>query len=189
MEIGRRYYQEGDFEQAVIAYKSALNLDPTLGEAYIGLADAYAGRKDSEQELLILRTGIVKAADAEDTAALQSMMTDSLEKLVEKADGLIRSGNTDEARWLYELVLSADPERGEVYSSLADIDEAGTDIQKAIADLSRGVTALQDHDDAESKQWVETFEERIAGYGDTAPADTGVKDRPVHSDRGFLDEL
>ena len=171
MDIGSRYLEEGDFEQAVMAYKEALDIDPTAGEAYIGLAKAYAGSKDHENEILILRTGIEKAADGDDRTLLQTMMTDSLDQLVAEAKDLFRSGDTDGAEALYELVLSADPERGEVYSGLADIDEAGSNIQKAVTDLNRGVTALQDNDDAESKQWVEKFEDRIAGYEDTQEAE------------------
>lgn len=170
MDIGSRYLEEGNFEQAVMAYQEALDIDPTAGEAYIGLAKAYAGSKDHENEILILRTGIEKAADRDDRTLLQTMMTDSLDQLVAEAEELYQSGDTDGAEALYELVLSADPERGEVYSGLADIDEVNSNIQKAVTDLNRGVTALQDNDDAESKQWVETFRDRIAGYGDTEKA-------------------
>lgn len=119
------------------------------------------------------------------------MMTDSLDHLVAEAKDLFRSGNTDGAKTVYELVLLADPERGEVYSSLADIDEACSNIQQAVTDLNCGITALQNNDDTESKQWVEKFEDRIAGYEDTQETEESKspEETSVDLDSALLEEL
>lgn len=39
MDLGRRYLEEQDYEQAVIAFTKAIDIDPMSEEAYIGLGD------------------------------------------------------------------------------------------------------------------------------------------------------
>jgi tetratricopeptide (TPR) repeat protein len=41
MELGVRYLLEGDYEEAILAYTAAIEIDPRSVEAYMGRADAY----------------------------------------------------------------------------------------------------------------------------------------------------
>lgn len=46
LELGEKYLTEMDYENAILAYKEAINIDPKNEEAYIGLYDAYLGLAD-----------------------------------------------------------------------------------------------------------------------------------------------
>ena len=42
-DLGTRYLSEGNYEEAIIAFSGAIEIDPKRAEAYVGLADAYVG--------------------------------------------------------------------------------------------------------------------------------------------------
>lgn len=46
LEIADKYLTDCNYEEAVLAYKGVLDLDPTCERAYIGLSDAYTGLLD-----------------------------------------------------------------------------------------------------------------------------------------------
>lgn len=54
LDLGKRYVSELDYENAVIAYEAALEIDPYCLEAYLGLADAYMalGQPDKAMEIM-----------------------------------------------------------------------------------------------------------------------------------------
>ncbi|HIR48116.1 MAG TPA: tetratricopeptide repeat protein [Candidatus Caccousia avicola] len=53
-ELGMRFLSDGDWEQAIPALLSAIEIDPKRADAYLALADAYlaAGEADKARELL-----------------------------------------------------------------------------------------------------------------------------------------
>lgn len=54
LDLGQKYLTEEDYEQAVLAFKEAIEIDPKCEQAYLSLADAYVGLNDldSAQEIL-----------------------------------------------------------------------------------------------------------------------------------------
>ena len=62
--LGDRYLSELEYEQAIVAYETAIDIDPKAENAYIGLADAYIGLDDYESALKALEKGI-KRTDSE----------------------------------------------------------------------------------------------------------------------------
>lgn len=56
-DLGLRYIGENNYEQALIAFKAAIEIDPKRAEAYIGAADAYVGLGQIENADAILKQG------------------------------------------------------------------------------------------------------------------------------------
>lgn len=42
-DLGVRYLSEGNYEEAIIAFTAAIEIDPKRAEAYVGRGDAYVG--------------------------------------------------------------------------------------------------------------------------------------------------
>lgn len=42
-DLGVRYLSEGNYDEAIIAFTAAIEIDPKRPEAYLSLADAYTG--------------------------------------------------------------------------------------------------------------------------------------------------
>ncbi|WP_349943962.1 tetratricopeptide repeat protein [Lacrimispora sp. BS-2] len=57
LSLGDRYLNEQEYEKAILAYQSAIEIDPRQVEAYIGMADAYKGMKNPEMAAELLKLG------------------------------------------------------------------------------------------------------------------------------------
>ena len=56
-DLGMRYLTEGSFEEAIIAFTLAIEIDPMQVDAYEGLADAYIRSGDTDMALKTLQQG------------------------------------------------------------------------------------------------------------------------------------
>lgn len=50
-DLGVRYLSDGNYEEAIIAFTAAIEIDPNRAEAYVGRADAYIGKGETEENL------------------------------------------------------------------------------------------------------------------------------------------
>lgn len=62
-DLGIRYLSEGKYEEAVLAFQTAVWIDSKRAEAYIGLADAYIALGDADSALQALREGYAATGD------------------------------------------------------------------------------------------------------------------------------
>lgn len=64
--LGLRYLYEGNYEEAILAFNGAVEIDPKRTDAYIGLADTYIGLEELDQAADAL-SGALDTADDPDT--------------------------------------------------------------------------------------------------------------------------
>lgn len=57
LDLGNRYLEEQNYEQAIVEFDKAIAIDPMSAEAYMGKADAYIGLGDLQAVLDTLLTG------------------------------------------------------------------------------------------------------------------------------------
>lgn len=62
-DLGIRYLSEGNYREAIIAFNAAIEIDPRLADAYIGLADAYMAQGDAEQARQVLVNALAVVAN------------------------------------------------------------------------------------------------------------------------------
>lgn len=62
-DLGIRYLSEGNYEEAIIAFTAAIEIDSKRAEAYEKLADTYGALGDNESALAILRQGAKAIGD------------------------------------------------------------------------------------------------------------------------------
>lgn len=62
-DLGMRYLSEGNYEEAIIAFTAAIEIDPKRAEAYSGMADVYEAQGDIESLRAILEQGIDATED------------------------------------------------------------------------------------------------------------------------------
>ena len=53
-DLGVRYLSNGEYEEAVIAFNAAIEIDPMQADAYLNLANAYIGMNDFDAAREIL---------------------------------------------------------------------------------------------------------------------------------------
>lgn len=63
-DLGVRYLSDGEYEEAIIAFNAAIEIDPMQADAYEKLADAYLALGDLDSALQTLRDGYAATGDA-----------------------------------------------------------------------------------------------------------------------------
>ena len=66
-DLGVRYLSEGNYEEAIIAFTAAIEIDPKRAEAYVGRGDAYIGSGETEERLAAALADYEKALDLDKT--------------------------------------------------------------------------------------------------------------------------
>ncbi len=96
LDLGERYLQELAYEQAIVAYTAAIEIDPKSVDAYLGLADAYLGLGDVNMALDVLQDGYDETGD-ESLLDKMDEINESLQTSEEDSQDVAES---DEADWL-----------------------------------------------------------------------------------------
>lgn len=63
IDLGRIYLTELSWEKAVLEFTEAIEIEPLNADAYLGLAEAYAGMGDTEKAIEVLEEGYDKTGD------------------------------------------------------------------------------------------------------------------------------
>lgn len=71
-DLGVRYLSEGNYEEAIIAFTAAIEIEPKNADAYLGAAKAYEAMGNTDAAIEILRRGL---AQTEDTS-LEEQLSD-----------------------------------------------------------------------------------------------------------------
>jgi tetratricopeptide (TPR) repeat protein len=66
LDLGQKYLAELDYEQAIVAFNGAIEIDPMCAEAYLGKAEAYEGLGDLEAALETLEEGYERTGENAD---------------------------------------------------------------------------------------------------------------------------
>ena len=82
-DLGIRYLSEGNYEEAIIAFTAAIEIDPKRAEAYVGRGDAYVG--SAPEGNMTEQTLEFEKAEADYLTAMEinSLSTEIYEKLAE----------------------------------------------------------------------------------------------------------
>ena len=70
LEMGEKYLAELDYENAIVAYEIAIQIDPKCEEAYIQLAEAYVAIGNVDKAIENLKKGI----ELTDSESLKSLL-------------------------------------------------------------------------------------------------------------------
>lgn len=74
-DLGVRYLSEGDYEEAIIAFTAAIEIDPKRAEAYFSLAEVYVETGDAETAILILKQGYEATGESSFTTQLDKWIS------------------------------------------------------------------------------------------------------------------
>ena len=66
-DLGIRYLSEGNYEEAIIAFTAAIEIDPRQPLAYVGRGDAYLGSGETEKNLTAAQVDYEKAMELDET--------------------------------------------------------------------------------------------------------------------------
>ena len=122
-----KYLQENNYEDAIVAYKTALEIDPDSEDAYLGLAEAYEGNGEKEEAIKVLNTGLARM----DSPNIQNMLNRLNGSYTEKESTVAKEKkNSEDIAWntsFTQKIVSYDfdsfkDEYGSVKSAKVDDD-------------------------------------------------------------------
>lgn len=87
-DLGVRYLSDGNYEEAIIAFTAAIEIDPKRSPAYVGRGDAYVLSGETKDNLTAARLDYEKAIELDELLA---------EAYLGLADVYIRQGDYDKA--------------------------------------------------------------------------------------------
>ena len=68
-DLGVRYLSDGNYEEAIIAFTAAIEIDPKRPEAFLGRGSAYIGAGETAENLAAAQADYEKALELDDTSA------------------------------------------------------------------------------------------------------------------------
>ena len=123
-DLGVRYLSEGNYEEAVIAFTAAIEIDPKRPEAFLGRGSAYIGAGETAENLAAAQADYEKALELDDTNA---------EAYLGLADVYIRQGEYDKAQELLRQALDRTGGDERIADKLAELENGDvTDSQGRI---------------------------------------------------------
>lgn len=152
-DLGIRYLSEGNYEEAIIAFTAAIEIDPNRAEAYVGRGDAYVASGETVENLA------TALEDYEAALSIDSTFVDIYIKIAriydlqdnfEQAEKTLEKGLeiTGDER-LDEFLKQIAPSNFETFEGYVRFENADNAIQKAAVDL---VTKASD-----GATWEELF--------------------------------
>ena len=84
-DLGMRYLREGDYEEAILAFSAAIEIDDSRPEAYMGRAEAYEGLGEHDKALRDYKRArkIARENDDEDLVEDLEEIIEDLEEIIE----------------------------------------------------------------------------------------------------------
>lgn len=76
-DLGVRYLSEGNYEEAIIAFSAAIEIDPKRPEAYLGAAETYIAKDDIEAARKVLEDGLEVTGNQSIADKLQEILDSS----------------------------------------------------------------------------------------------------------------
>lgn len=152
LNLGYRYLEELNYEQAVAAFEAAIEIDPRNIEGYNGLVNAYAGQGNADGFLSVYELANTNLT-SDETDLIRKSIVVELDKMINEATA---DGNRELADELIEILKQIAPEEAEKYTLTNpateedDESEEITDLNPYIikSERSDGVVFTYEYDDA-----------------------------------------
>ena len=138
-DLGMRYLNEGNYQEAVIAFEAAIKIDPMRPEAYLGAAEAYVGLGDTDSARKILEKGY--AATNDDTLKPLSYEAPQIEEMYsEDFDYTDSMGNS--GHYTYHVPQIAADTQGAADINRAIEETYGPIVREVLESVSGGFSVI-----------------------------------------------
>jgi tetratricopeptide (TPR) repeat protein len=113
-DLGIRYLSEGNYEEAIIAFTSAIEIEPKQALAYVGRGDAYVLSGETEDNLAAAQTDYETAIELDETNA---------QAYLGLADVYIRQGKYDKALEILKIGLEKTDDDQSIFDKSIELEQ------------------------------------------------------------------
>jgi len=143
LNLGNRYLEEQNYEQAIVEFDKAIAIDPMSVEAYLGKEQAYIGMDDIDMAMQTLEDGLNRTGDEQ----IKGMLTDCY------------------LNWANELVAETDYDKAlEIYDRLLELDEENEIVQFDVGNCLEGYLNLliEKGNYDEARLLIEKYQDKVS---------------------------
>lgn len=149
-DLGVRYLNEQNYDEAVLAFTAAIKIDPNQEDLYLALADVYMLQQNYSEAINILEKGQETLSQTSDG------FKDKLAQVyIQRAQYLIAQGETEEnmaaALADYEKAKELGYTAANLWLGMADVYIRQGDYDKALDILQQGLKAVGDNPEIHAK--------------------------------------
>jgi tetratricopeptide (TPR) repeat protein len=126
LESGQRYFDKGQYREAEIQFRNAVQVDPRFAEAHYWRSQVATKLGDGQTAVQELSTTI-------------QIQPDHYKAQLDLANLMIRARHFSEAKEHIDVLLQKQPDNPEVYIARADYNAATDNIPGALADLNKAL--------------------------------------------------
>ncbi len=144
LDLGARYLEEQNYEQAVVEFDQVIAIDPMSVDAYLGKAQAYEGMGDTEKAIETLAAGYEKTGD-------EQLKTQLVDTYLKQAVGYVQAADYDSALAVYDKLLELDGENERVQEAVGE----------CLTDYIEQFIVEERYDEA--KAMIEKYRDKVSG--------------------------
>lgn len=148
VELGQKYLQEENYEEAIAAFEKAIECEPKTIDARLGIADAYINLDEYKPAIKYLKK-VIKIDDK------------SMDAYLELADAYLGNEERDKAIETLTAAIEIDGEYADAYLKIADIYIESKEYEEAVNILNEGYVATKNSD---IKDKIKDTEEKIVKF-------------------------
>jgi len=169
-DLGIRLLNEGKYEDAILAFQAAIQIDPKKVDTYLALADLHMQMGNAGKAQSALQQGVNSCGETSYEIFIsvatkyeivltidgQEMVGETLtwDEYMDKGDQLIADGKFEDAIRAYEDAIAQEDDEPEPYLGMAEAYVQMGDIEKAIEALQKGYDAC----------WSSSDQQKILDY-------------------------
>lgn len=147
ISLGEKYLTEENYEEAIVAFKKAIEIESNDPELYIKLADAYMANGDSDNAIATLENGYKQTNDEAIKKKLDEFKTQlEYDKLISDGEKAFSDKNYTEAVKKFEKAIELKPTEVKPYISAADCYVNSKDNDSAKKILEKGYEKTKSND-------------------------------------------
>lgn len=145
ISLGEKYLTEENYDEAIVAFKKAIQIDPNDPQLYIQLADAYIGKGDKDSAVETLENGYKTTGSEEIKKKLDELKNEiEYEKYISNGNNELSNKKYDKAIENFEKANKLMPTKTEAYIGAGNSYIAKDDIENAKIILNKGYEKTKD---------------------------------------------
>jgi len=143
-DLGVKYLSELNYEEAVVAFNKAIEIDPKQAEAYVELARVYVAQENKDEAKKVLYKAS-KSVGADNEALNKAFEELEIEKPSEENSTANANSTNKGNPELANQSIRTDYDDGSYY--IVDYDEKGNRIRETLYNTDGGVDWVNDYDE------------------------------------------
>ena len=176
LSLAYKYLEEGNYQEAILAFTKAIEIDPNKTEAYLGRAESYIKNSDDNESLTLALKDYEKVIELEET---------NPEGYLGIADVYIRQGEYDKALEILKIGLEKTKGNNKIAEKISELesgnikDSSGRIMKSTSYDPSGKVTSYRVYSYEGSVIKSSYYDEKgnLTAYDITTKNEKGLSDR------------